>query len=224
MFAGLVGALAGCAASRSAWVTLSPVGHAASADIHKVEKTLRGVTVSAKLLQGRTRYLAQIEIHNGGKKKPVHGPDDVVLQDGSGLIQPALTAEDLKQEIHRHAASEATYSIDYWPHYYYIPQWIYYGHGRYRYTYVGPFYHDDWFERRLDAERILVQADRKIASIDADYLRSRDIPPQGSLTGFVQFAKKPEKGAAAGPLKLSLAMQKKVFIFEFMPAFNGERL
>jgi hypothetical protein len=210
--------LAGCATSGSVWSPLSPVGHYAADDVRKAEKTLGGVTVAAKLLGRRSRYSAQIEIRNDRRKTPVHGPDAVVLKDGAGLIQPSLSAEDLKQEIRRSAASEAAYSLDAWPtSYYYGPRRVYYGRGRYRYAYAGPFYHDDWFERRLDAERILAQADKKVATVDADYLHSQEIPAQSSMTGFLQFAKKPEKGTAAGPLTLSLTVEKRVFTFEFSP-------
>lgn len=229
LIGGLVAAAAGCASSGATWKPLSPVGRYAQDDVQKGEKTLGGVTVAAKLLARKSRYSAQIEIRNGRHKTVVQGPDDVVLRDGSGLVQPALSADDLKKEIRSYAASDAAYTLyawprsSYYPSYYYGRRRAYYGRGPYpyryyrSYNYYPPFYHDDWFERRLDAERILAQAEKKTAVIDAGYLHSREIPPDSSAAGFVQFAKKPEKGKAAGPLILSLTVEKRTFTFEFSP-------
>jgi hypothetical protein len=214
---GFVSALGGCASSRSTWVPLTPSGPYSQTDVLQAEKTLHNVTVSAQLLQGKSRYLAKIEVISHWKQKDVHGPEDVVLQDGTGAVQPALSADDLKDEIRRNAEYQADYSLNSWPRYYYAPRRVYYGRRGYRYAYVGPYFHpyfhDDWFERRMDAERILSQANRTISSLDAEYLRSQDIPPGGTVEGFVQFAKK----SAAGPLKLSLKVENQSYVFEFLP-------
>ncbi|HSA59424.1 MAG TPA: hypothetical protein VLJ37_07030 [bacterium] len=205
-----------CAASRSAWTPLSPLGAHAADTLQRAERVQGGVTVAAELLESKGRYLARVEVRNGGKK-PVYGPEDVVLEDDRKVIHQALDADVLKSEIGRRAESEASYTRYSWnfaPGYYYRPRRAYDGRGRYRYVYVGPYVRDDWFERQIEANRILRRAERRIAEIDAEYLHPQEIPPGAAVKGFVQFPKTdPSRN-----VRLSLHVGKKAYRLEFVSA------
>jgi hypothetical protein len=220
--AAVIGSLAGlaflvsCAGSRGVWTPLSPMDARSDAAVQRAEKTQGKVTVSAELLESGERYLARIEIRNDGRQA-VHGPEGVVLVDDGKEVHQALDADSLKSEIGRRAESEASYARSFGsfgPHYYYRPRRVYYGRGRSRYVYVGPYVRDDWFERQIEADRILRRAERRIAAIDAEYLRAQDIPAGSTLKGFVQF---PRAGLSRN-VSLSLKAGKKTYRFEFVSA------
>ena len=194
----------------------APLSSSESDTVLPVQRTDGRVTVSAELLESEERYLARIEIHNGNKKS-IHGPKDIILQDDAKVIHQALDADVLKSEVGRWAESEAyftRYSWNFGARSYYRPLRVYYGKGRYRYVYIGPYIRDNWFEKQMEADRILRGAERQIAAIDAEYLRDQEIPPGATVKGFMQFIKShPSK-----KVTLSLRINKKLFQFDFASA------
>ena len=172
--------------------------------------------MAVELLERKNRYLARIEIHNGGKRV-IDGPENVVLEDDRKVIRQSLGADVLKSEVERRAVSDAYYarhSLYYGSGYYDRPRRVYYGRGRYRYVHVGPYARDDWFERQIEADRILRRAERNITAIDAGYLRAQEIPAGSTAKGFVQF----EKSELSRNVVLSLKVGKKSYRFEFVSA------
>lgn len=207
-------ALGACAGSQRAWTPLAPMGHRTPSESQKAEKTLKGVAVSSELSEGKYRYMARIEVRNDGRET-IHGPQDIVLKDGDGTVQETLSLEQMKEEIWERAELEASYTRSAWPPYYYLPRRVYYEKNRYRTVYVGPYYyrygHYDWVERQIEGDRILERARTRIDSLDTEYMKSQDIPPGGTLTGFVEFS----KTGTGGPFSLSLTVSRRIFLFEF---------
>jgi len=204
---------AGCAAPRSAWTPLTPLKDRSADSVQKAERVLQSVTVAAEMSQRSDRFVARIEIRNDSKKT-IKAPTSVVLTDRTGLIQPILEKSQVRNEIVRRAETEASLARSSWyygPRYYYAPRRVYYGRGRSRYVYVGPYYHDDWFERQIEADRIVRRANKTIATVDAEYLETSDIPPGATLRGFLHFA----KTNATAPVNLSVKIGHKDFLFEF---------
>lgn len=209
--------VASCGASRSAWTPLSPLGAQAAATLQKAEKTQGSVTVAAELLESKGRYLARVEIRNGGKRT-VYGPEKVVLEDDRRVIHQALDADVLKSEIERRAVSQASYVRRSWGYGsgYYYDRYGRVRYGRRRYSYVGPFARDDWFESQIEADRILRSAERNITAIDAGYLQAQEIPPGATVKGFVQFP----KTDLSRNVRLSLQVGKKTYRLEFVSAIS----
>lgn len=209
----LFASVAACAAPHAAWTPLTPLQSRSSPSFQKAEQKLKNITVAAELLQNKDRYVARIEIRNDSKKT-VHAPESLVLSDAHGLIQPALEKDQLRDEIARRAQSDAFLARSSWyygPSYYYAPRRIRYGRGRSRYVYVGSYFHDDWFERQIEADRILARADKTLSTLESGYLSAQDIPPGATLKGFVQFA----KTGSGGLMKLSVKAGRNHFGFEF---------
>lgn len=182
------------------------------------------MTVAVELLETKTRYLARIEVRNDGRK-PVHGPEEVVLEDREGRIQTVLSVDEMKAETLLRAQAAAE-SIRDWgrfgPTYYYVPRRMYYAKNRYRTVYVGPYSvfaggygRRDWVEREIEAERVLESAHERVTSLDAEYLRAQDVPPGSTSKGFVQFIKSIGTDAPVSPVALSLKAGKRVYRFDF---------
>lgn len=205
-----------CAAPRAAWTPLSPLKNQSMSSVQKAEQTLKKVTVATELLQNKSRYVVRIEIRNDSNKT-VRGPESIALSDAQGLLQPQLDKEQLRDEIARRAQSDAYlarssyYYGSFGPSYYYGPRRYRYGRGRSRSVFIGSYYRDDWFERQIEADRILARANKTISTLDAGYLSAQDIPPGATLKGFVQFA----KTGSGGLMNLAVKVGRKNFTFEF---------
>lgn len=204
---------AGCAGPRSAWTPLTPLKDRSADSVQKAQRVLQGIAVAAEMSQRSDRFVARIEIRNDSKKT-INAPTSVVLTDRTGLIQPVLEKSQVRDEIVRRAQTEASFARSSWyygPRYYYAPRRVYYGRGRSRYVYVGPYYHDDWFERQIEADRIVRRANKTIATVDAEYLETGEIPPGATLRGFLHFA----KSNAVAPMTLTIKIGRRTFPFEF---------
>lgn len=194
--------LTGCFTS-SSLSTAEPI-----AEARKVE---RGLEVSVTLTESPTRYQAHIEIHNG-TKATLHGPESVVLLNADRFVQPAISAEALKENIARNARSQAYYARNTWSSSYgYGYGWSrrYGRYGRRSRPLFLSSYRRDWLEGQMESDRILSRAQHQISSLDANYLQPQDIPPGASVAGILQFAKSNPKDTPDGSLLLSMQVGKR---------------